>query len=260
MQLSNIYTIPCVHVLVSMQATMVLSWRWGWIMPLQRTAACGVRFAPQRGMCTCKDLSNILYGTWVSMFISLPLVILLCVFLIRWDMSIEESLYTEKKASSLSTWREKSHFANKPCHQHLGSIHPPLLNIELTKVVVDELHLLLRVMDVLIWNLISLAASRDHKEQCQGETSNHIRQLEQAVQSCKVTFTIWQCVDGDSRLQPGKYDCTSLNGTDRLRVLCIFPAKFDTILPGDLAVPMPQLWNVSVISECVLHFFKEHVA
>ena len=63
-------------------------------------------------------------------------------------MSIEESVFTEKKARSLSTLREKSQLANKPCHQHLGSIHPPLLNIELTKVVVDELHLLLRVMDV----------------------------------------------------------------------------------------------------------------
>ena len=50
------------------------------------------------------------------------------------------------------------HFANKACHQHLGSIHSPLLNIELT-MVVDELHLLLRVTDVLIQNLISLAAT-----------------------------------------------------------------------------------------------------
>ena len=172
-------------------------------------------------------------------------------------MSIEESVFTEKKARSLSTLREKSQFANKPCHQHLGSIHPPLLNIELTKVVVDELHLLLWVMDVLIRNLISLAVSRDHEEQQrQGETSNHICQLEQAVQSCKVTFTIWQRVDGDGRPQPGKYDCTSLNGTDRLRVLRTLPAKFDTILPGDLAVPMAQLWNVSVFSECVLHFLR----
>ena len=78
-------------------------------------------------------------------------------------MSIEESVFTEKKARSLSTLREKSHFANRPCHKHLGSIHPQLLNIELTKVVVDELHLLLLVTDVLIRNLISLAASRDHE-------------------------------------------------------------------------------------------------
>ena len=122
----------------------------------------------------------------------------------------------------------------------------------------DELHLLLRVMDVLIRNLISLAASRDREEQQRwGETSNHIRQLEQAVQSYKVTFTSWQHVDGDGIPQPGKYDCTYLNGTDRLHVLRTLPAKFDTILPGDLAVPTAKLWNVIVFSDCVLHF-KEH--
>ena len=196
----------------------------------------------------------------MPMFTSLPLVILSCVYLIRWDMSVEESMYTEKKARLLSTLQQKSHFANKPCHQHLGSIHSPLLNIELTKVVVDELHLLLRVTDVLIQNLISLAASRDHEEQRWGEASNHIRQLELAVQSCKVTFTIWQRVNSDGRPQPGKYDCTSLNGTDRLRVLRTLPAKFDTILPSDLAVPMARLWNVSAFRECVIHFFKEHAA
>ena len=118
-------------------------------------------------------------------------MILSCVYLIRWDMSVEESVYTEKKARSLSTLQEKSHFANKACHQHLGSIHSPLLNIELTKVVVSELHLLLRVTDVLIRNLISLAASLDHEEQQHWvEASNHTHQLELAVQSCKVTFTL----------------------------------------------------------------------
>ena len=76
------------------------------------------------------------------------------------------------------------------------------------------------------------------------------------MQSCKMTFTIWQRVDGDGRPQPGKYDCTSLNGTDMLRVFHTLPAKFDTILPGDLAVPMVQLWNVSVISECYYIFIK----
>ena len=74
-------------------------------------------------------------------------------------MSVEELVYTEKKARPLSTLQEKSHFANKACHQHLGSIHFPLFNIELTKVVMDELHLLLRMTDVLIRNLISLATS-----------------------------------------------------------------------------------------------------
>ena len=41
---------------------------------------------------------------------------------------------------------------------------------------------------------------KPHQSSCQPRP----RQLEQAVQSCKVTFTIWQHVDGDGRPQPGK--------------------------------------------------------
>jgi len=78
---------------------------------------------------------------------------------IRWDMSVEESIYTEKKARSLATLKDNSRFANKPCHKHLGSIHHPLLDIDLTKVVVDELHQLLRVTDLLTQNLITIAAT-----------------------------------------------------------------------------------------------------
>jgi len=61
---------------------------------------------------------------------------------------------------------------------------------------------------------------------------------------------------GDSRPQLGKYDYTSLKGTDRLRVLRTLPAKLDTILPSNLAVSMAQLWNVSVFSDCVLHVLR----
>ena len=166
---------------------------------------------------------------------------------------MEEYVYTGKKARSIKTLKDNSRFSSKPCQKHLGSIHLPLLDIDPTKVVVDELHLLLRVTDILTRNLISIAASRDHEQQQHhGEASNHIGELEQAVQSCKVTFTIWQGVDGDGRPQPGKYECTSLNGTDRLHVLRALPAKFDAILPSDLAVRMAQLWNVSVLPECII--------
>ena len=37
---------------------------------------------------------------------------------------------------------------------NFGCIHPPLLNIELSHVLIDELHLLMRICDVLLRNLI----------------------------------------------------------------------------------------------------------
>ena len=47
--------------------------------------------------------------------------------------------------------------------QELGVINQLLLNIELDHVVVDELHLLLRITDRLIDNLVIRAAELDHK-------------------------------------------------------------------------------------------------
>ena len=59
----------------------------------------------------------------------------------------------------ISYLTRKIEICQQALSQHLGSIHPPLLNIEMTEVVVDELHLLLWVTDVLIRNLVSIAAS-----------------------------------------------------------------------------------------------------
>jgi hypothetical protein len=42
-------------------------------------------------------------------------------------------------------------------NNNYGCINDPLLNIELDHVIVDELHLLLRVTDVLMTNLITEA-------------------------------------------------------------------------------------------------------
>ena len=75
--------------------------------------------------------------------------------------------------------------------KHLGSKHPPLLQLEPSKYVLDELHLLLRVSDVLVRNLIHFA---DHLDQqngfCGGRTRHHIPNLEKLVQSCGVPFKI----------------------------------------------------------------------
>ena len=45
------------------------------------------------------------------------------------------------------------------CHVHLGCIRRPLFDIQLENIVLDELHLLLRIGDVLIRNLILHADS-----------------------------------------------------------------------------------------------------
>ena len=63
----------------------------------------------------------------------------------RWNMSMDEEVYCQEKARSLSSLKSDSQHSTRHCSKHLGCIHPPLFNIELDSIVVDELHLMLRV-------------------------------------------------------------------------------------------------------------------
>ena len=65
--------------------------------------------------------------------------------------------------------------------------YPPLLSIDLDHVVHDELHLFLRIMDILIENLISYAveldirATRKQTDFLQGAT---LKKVQASIQSC----------------------------------------------------------------------------
>ena len=76
--------------------------------------------------------------------------------------------------------------------KHLGSKHAPLIPLEPSSIVVDELHLLLRIGDVLLRNAILHADSLDHQaHREQGRRiDNHVRTLELLVRRCGVSFTI----------------------------------------------------------------------
>ena len=67
-------------------------------------------------------------------------------------MDVEDTVYLIKKKRTLRMLQKmESH----------DSLHKPILNIELDHVIPDELHLLLRVTDVLINNIITSAISHD---------------------------------------------------------------------------------------------------
>ena len=87
-------------------------------------------------------------------------------------MSIAEKEYTKTKARSLASMKDlASHSYSTPA-KHLGCVRSPLISISLDHIVLDELHLLLRVMDVLIRNLILYMDNRDHKNKVhQGEVT-----------------------------------------------------------------------------------------
>ncbi len=71
-----------------------------------------------------------------------------------------------------------------------GCVCPPLLNVAISNIVVDELHLMLRVTDVLIRNLIWAMLHLDTKEQHQGKEAQFVDRLLSKIRSCGITFRV----------------------------------------------------------------------
>ena len=75
--------------------------------------------------------------------------------------------------------------------------HEPLLNIPLHNIIPDELHLMLRVTDILLENLIEDAMQWDDKEGSSSarkqspEKSSHVKNLVKLINNCGVSFSMW---------------------------------------------------------------------
>ena len=88
----------------------------------------------------------------------------------------------------------------------LCSINVPLLDLELDHIIPDELHLMLRVMDVLIQGLID--ARRSYK----GLGGPMLNNLVTAIKGCGVHFCLYE-------QDNGKMEWPSLLGPDKLKLL-----------------------------------------
>ena len=111
----------------------------------------------------------------------------------RWYMRVTEETYNTPpptgKARTLTLLHTNCTFSRPS--KHLGSKDPPLLALEPSQYVLDELHLLLRVADIFVWNIIHLEDHLDLMNQLRGgRTGTHISRLEDVVKSCGVGFRI----------------------------------------------------------------------
>lgn len=103
------------------------------------------------------------------------------------------SLPPHGKARTLQALQDNCMHAKKGCKHHLGSINPPILPIRPTDLVLDELHALLRISDVLLRNLIFLVDTMEHRARLRTGTADITMQhLEDRIKSCGVSFTIRQ--------------------------------------------------------------------
>ena len=103
-------------------------------------------------------------------------------------------------------------------------------------LIPDELHLLLRITDRLIENLINGAVAHDDVSNIlEGEM---LKDLIQAINSCGVIFNIYAPTKN-------KREFTSLTGTDRKKLLKFLPPKLLHCQPSHYAEQVKRLWEVS---------------
>ena len=148
----------------------------------------------------------------------------------RGNMKLQESKRAKRTLQSLKDGTEP------------GSIRLPLLEIQLDHVVPDELHLLLRVTDRLIENLIKAAVADDFPQKpLHGEMVNR---LIKEVKNCGVQFEIWD--------KAKSYEFTSLTGTERKKLLKLLPSKLMRCQPSAYALKVKLLWEVNTGMACSL--------
>ena len=123
--------------------------------------------------------------------------------------------------------------------QRKGKVNEPLLHIPLKNVVPDELHLMLRITDVLIRNLINAAMQYDSVNSRRISDvlkRPMINNLLKAINTCGVSFTIYIQKDG--------FEFTSLVGNDRKKLLNKLPSKVSSCQPPEYSRTVQEIWEV----------------
>ena len=102
-------------------------------------------------------------------------------------MAIPEEKYTTPpphgKARTLEALQANCVHSKKSCKYHLSSINAPILPLCPTDLVLDELHALLRISDVLLRNLILLVDTMEQRARMRAGRADVVMQhLEDLVE------------------------------------------------------------------------------
>lgn len=172
----------------------------------------------------------------------------------RWNMSY--NVYHYSSPDLKRTLEEMHRLAKQSkAKQNYCCVNTPLLDIDLDHVVLDELHLLLRIMDVLINNLVKDAVSWDQmdnwKKKNIEQKDTHLQHLVLTVKSCGVAFSVWEKTNADGK-GTGVYDFTSLLGADKKKLLKSLPEKFEGVIQPKSGKDVKLLWEkFAIIYEIV---------
>ena len=98
-------------------------------------------------------------------------------------MSQPESQYTSTKARTLQGLKDAE--TKTTAKAKMGSLFQPLLELPLERIIIDELHLLLRIFDILLRSLIYMALKVDQDEGAETHTDS----LKKAIKECGSLYT-----------------------------------------------------------------------
>lgn len=160
----------------------------------------------------------------------------------RWDTSKPFSKYNE-----VPQWRTLEEI-KQMCHSkdNFGCINEPLINIPLTNVIPDELHLLLRITDKLLQNTIDEVLERDAVEDFskpRGQPKGiHLLKLVKAINSLGISFSVWNKKNADGSESQIK-EFTSLLGSQKKKLLHGLPSKLGEFLYPDTCETVKQIWT-----------------
>ena len=107
----------------------------------------------------------------------------------RWDKSKPERYYTDPEFESVRSIEESWCLTNS-----FGCKHLPLINLPLENVIVEELHMLLRITDRLLENLIQDARDLDCTEKLGAvaksidSSNSRLNKLVQAIRASGVSY------------------------------------------------------------------------
>ena len=161
----------------------------------------------------------------------------------RWDTSKPIEHY-----QSVEMKRTLDHIKSMLPLKKFSVINQPLFNIELDHVILDELHLMMRVTDRLTENLISEVMERDSDTDIskgRGEKKGvYLDTLVNTIKGIGISFSIWEKKNADGK-GSGSYDWTSLIGSDKKKLMELLPAQLeekDIVFP-ETKDTVIQLWS-----------------
>ena len=162
-------------------------------------------------------------------------------------MSKSREFYnTTPIARTLSEMQEMCSLPQSQCRY--SCIRKPLINIQLDHVILDELHLMLRITDRLTENLIKEVIERDNKADINKkrgeEKGQYLKKLVKEINATGITFNVWEKKNADGK-GSGLYDWTSLLGSDKKKLMNKLPGQLESsdILFPETKETVCKIWT-----------------